>query len=505
MKNRLRILFQGIGGAALIVLLTQVLSKGTGFLREILFAGEFGIGKDFEFYLIAFTVPGMINSILFYQAQNYFIPTYNDLKQKNPDEAHTFLFSSVIFFFIVISGLATILFFTAEGIVSLFVSSPTLAELDFVTKLFRTTLITLPLNALISVFSAYLVAEFKFKITYLSQLWTNLAVIVTVIFFADELGTLSIVIGFVAGNALQLVNLLYGGRHVIPGFSRFRFKFGGNVPYMIFLNTLFIETAGQMFFLIDRLFYSSVDQGGIAALNYSFIIYMLPVSVFTTALGSALLPDFASNIAKGDFKEANSKFTKAIELVLLLFIPGVLILIFSGGDLISLMFERGKFSSHSTDLTQGTLFYYSFSLPFYALYAITQRYIYSLKGSTFLTIISFLGLALKYLLSYFMVDFMGQNGLALATTVVFILQSISCFVFIKIRVDYRSEKGVKLNSLKFILYSTIITGCTLLIISQFNLTTLILPICLILGYPLILHLTGNSVYEELKTRLLGSR
>ncbi|MBK7868728.1 MAG: hypothetical protein IPJ75_17995 [Ignavibacteriales bacterium] len=111
MKNRLRILFQGIGGAALIVLITQLLSKGTGFFREILFAGEFGVGKDFEFYLIAFTVPGMINSILFYQAQNYFIPTYNDLKQKNPEEAHTFLFSSIIFFFLVISGLAGILFF----------------------------------------------------------------------------------------------------------------------------------------------------------------------------------------------------------------------------------------------------------------------------------------------------------------------------------------------------------------------------------------------------------
>ena len=215
--------------------------------------------------------------------------------------------------------------------------------------------------------------------------------------------------------------------------------------------------------------------------------------------------DFASNIAKGDFREANSKFTKAIELVLLLFIPGVLILIISGGDLISLMFDRGKFSAHSTDLTQGTLFYYSFSLPFYALYAITQRYTYSLRGSTFLTIISFLGLALKYLMSYFMVDSMGQNGLALATSVVFILQSISCFVFIKIRADYRSEKGVKQNTLKFILYSTLLTGGALLIISQFNLTTLILPICLILGYPLILHLTRNSVYEELKTRLLGSR
>lgn len=488
----------------MIVLITQILSKGTGFFREVLFAGEFGVGKDFEFYLIAFTVPGMINSILFYQAQNYFIPTYNDLKEKNPEEARSFLFSSIIFFFVTVSGVGVILYFAAELIVSLFVSAPTESELKFVITLFRTTLLTLPLNALISIFSAYLVAEYKFKVTYLSQLWTNLAVILTVLFFSSTLGTLSIVIGFITGNVLQFTNLLYGGRQIIPRWSPLKFRFSRNVPYLIFFNTLFIETAGQMFFLIDRLFYSSVDQGGIAALNYSFIIYMLPVSVFTTALGSALLPDFASNIAKGDFKEANLKFTKAIELVLLLFIPGSLILIFSGGDLISIMFERGNFSSYSTDLTQGTLFYYSFSLPFYALYAITQRYTYSLKGSTFLTLISFGGLAFKYIMSYYFVDSMGQNGLALATSVVFVVQSISCFVFIKMKADYRSERGVKLNTIKFIIYSSIISGGALLVISQFNLTTLILPICLILVYPLILHLTGNSVYEELKARLLKS-
>ncbi|MBK7868729.1 MAG: hypothetical protein IPJ75_18000 [Ignavibacteriales bacterium] len=202
-------------------------------------------------------------------------------------------------------------FFAAEELVSLFVSSPTESELLFVTKLFRTTLFTLPLNALISIFSAYLVAEFKFKVTYLSQLWTNLAVIITVIFFSNTLGTLSIVIGFIIGNGLQLANLLYGGSHIIPRLNRFKIRLTGNVPYLIFFNTLFIETAGQMFFLIDRLFYSSVDQGGIAALNYSFIIYMLPVSVFTTALGSALLPDFASNISKGDLQRSKFKVYKS--------------------------------------------------------------------------------------------------------------------------------------------------------------------------------------------------
>lgn len=504
-KNRIKQIFQGVGGAALIVVVAQVLSKGTGFFREILFAGKFGVGKDFEYFLIAFTVPAMLNSILFYQAQNYFIPIYNELKSKDTEEANSFFVSSLVLFTGLISIVSLGLYFASDTITGLFLENPTGAEHKSIAKLFEMALLTVPMNAIISIISAYLVAEFKFKVTYLSQIWTNLAIIFTVFFFSAWLGTITIVAGYILGSMIQVAHLLVGGRKMFRGRFKLSFTISKNVSWLIFFNTLFVEVVGQVFFFIDRLFYTNTEPGGIASLNYSYIIYMLPVTIFTTALGSALLPDFAANVSKGDLKEANAKFKKAIEVILLVFIPVSIIFIFSGGEIIKLLYQRGKFTVDSTLLTEGTLFYYAISLPLYAIFAVGLKYAYSLKGSTALVIISFTGLVLKYLLSMFLSESMHQNGLALSTTITYIIQSLMCLGFIIKRSGFTLESNLIKSGLFFLFYSFLIFIFCYFLVSQYNLTTLILPLCFILAYPLILHITRNSVYEEIASRFLKSR
>jgi putative peptidoglycan lipid II flippase len=502
MKHRFNLLFQGVGGAALIVLVTQVISKGIGFIREVLFAGQFGVGKEFEYYLIALTVPSMINTILFYQAQNYFIPIYNELKSKSKEEAYSFFISALLIFTLLISSIGLILYFSSSQIISLFLKTDNREDFELVMLLFRVGLITLPLNGIISIISAYLVAEFKFKVTYLSQIWTNLFVILFTALFAVRYGTLAIVLGFIVGNTIQILHLLVGGKKLLFTGIKGRIRFNKSLSFMVLFNSLLIEIASQFFLFIDRLFYSNTDQGGIAALNYSILIFMLPIAIFTTALGSALLPDFALNVAKSDFKEANSKFAKAIELVFLLFIPVSIIFIFSGEAIVSLLYERGKFTNASTILTSNTLFYYSISLPLYALFAIGLKYAYSLKGSTFLMFLSVGGLFVKFFLSYILSEAMHQDGLALSTSITFMLQSILCFIFIYQKARFKINKDLILSVSQFIIYPILIASVVIIVISLFNLTTLILPICFILVYPLILHFTRNRVYAEITSRFI---
>ncbi|KAB2908393.1 MAG: polysaccharide biosynthesis C-terminal domain-containing protein [Ignavibacteriales bacterium] len=505
MNTRLKKIFTGVSGAALIVVLAQLLSKGTGFFREALFAGEFGVGKDFEFYLIAYTIPGIINSVLFYQAQNYFIPIYNELKQKKSEEASSFLTSSFFFFTIFVTILAAALYFLTKPIVGLFLSNLSFADFAKVSILFQFALITLPLSGMISVLSAWLVAELKFTVTYFSQIWTNISIIAVVFFFGEQLGTMAIVVGFVAGNFLQLLNLFWGGKPLLNSGFRLKFAFTGKMVWFVFLNTLFVEIAGQLFIFIDRLFYSNTDPGGIAALNYSTIIYLLPLSTFTAALGSALLPDFSENVAKGDVREANAKFTKAIEVIFLLFIPATVVFIFSGQDIISLIFQRGKFDVNSTIMTAETLLFYSLSLIFYAIFAIGIKYAYSLKGSGVLVIISIVGLIAKYLFSFLLSHEMKQNGLALATSLTYITQSLLCVFYIYKSANFRVNKDLAKNFTLVSLWSGVVLGVSLFLISQFKLTSLVLPFGFILLYPIILHLTKNRVYGEITSKFIGPR
>ena len=69
-----------IAGASIIITIVGLLSKAFGFLREVIFAAFFGLGTDFEVYLIAAVFPITINSVLLYLGQNYYIPIYSNIK-----------------------------------------------------------------------------------------------------------------------------------------------------------------------------------------------------------------------------------------------------------------------------------------------------------------------------------------------------------------------------------------------------------------------------------------
>jgi putative peptidoglycan lipid II flippase len=59
-------------GIALLVLL----SKGIGFVREIIIAYRFGTGIEYDVYLVAVSVPIALFSLFGYAFGNLFIPQY---------------------------------------------------------------------------------------------------------------------------------------------------------------------------------------------------------------------------------------------------------------------------------------------------------------------------------------------------------------------------------------------------------------------------------------------
>ncbi len=64
-------------GAFILIMVINVLSRGLGFLREVLFANFFGLGIDFDIYLVGAVFPIMLNSVILYLGLNYFISTFN--------------------------------------------------------------------------------------------------------------------------------------------------------------------------------------------------------------------------------------------------------------------------------------------------------------------------------------------------------------------------------------------------------------------------------------------
>ena len=90
-----------LAGAVLFLIVVNLLSKGLGFFREVLFANYFGRGVEFDIYLIGAVIPITINTVVLYIGQNYFIPGYHKIKTEKENLTSRFFTINFVAFILV--------------------------------------------------------------------------------------------------------------------------------------------------------------------------------------------------------------------------------------------------------------------------------------------------------------------------------------------------------------------------------------------------------------------
>jgi putative peptidoglycan lipid II flippase len=322
----------------------------------------------------------------------------------------------------------------------------------------------LPLNAGISVLSAYLQAEFKFAHPALSQLILNIGVILLVILFYNKLDIWSIPIAYLGGTILQFVYLFYYSKLRIRfnSFKLFR-KNDSIAPSNTFILIIFIEAVSQLYLICDRYFYTSVDSGGIAALNYALIIYILPISIISYAISTVIFPQMTYLFVEKKMEQMQLALQKYLSNSIYVFLPTSFILFFWGDILIQIFFQRGKFNSLDTIMTFKILKIYSISLIFYSCYAIINKVIYSLGLVKQLLLLTISGIIIKVILNILLVGASRQNGLALSTTFTYIYFFLGGFYLVKNKIKIKQDgyflKELLFNILNgFICYVLVVTS-----------------------------------------------
>lgn len=422
-------LLNTIAGASLLLVVFNLMGKGLGFVREIVFANYYGLTKDYDIYLIGAVVPVVLNSIILFVGQNFFIPSYQKITSENKTEGKKFFTVSIFLFTLFGSLLTIIIFICSEQFVGFFISN-SFQQKTIAIKIFQLSVLTLPLNSAIAILIAFLQARFKFKSTVISYLFPNLGIILVVLFFTNLFDIYSIPIGIIVGTVLQFGYLIYIVNHERP-FVRFDISilhsvlrnFGGFLGF-----TILIEMMGQLFVLTDRYFYSSVPQGGIAALNYAFTIFVLPITIFIFAFSTVIFPKFSVSSSKDDLFQ---QFEKALNVSNYIALPIAMIFLFWGDGLIRLFFQHGSFQLSDTEKTFSILRILSLSFIFYSGYAIINKLIYSIGKLKLLTLIQFSAILLKITLNILLVKPYGQNGLAISTVISFVYFFVGGMLVVK--------------------------------------------------------------------------
>ncbi len=430
-----------IAGASLLLTGFGLLSRGFGFVREVLFANYFGMTSQFDVYLVGAVIPLTLNTIILYLAQNYFIPAYNNVRQKDKNLIEKFV--QINFLLFVIGGiiLSGILYLFSKDIIGIYLQD-TQKELLLTTQLiFKIFLLSIPFNAITAFLIANLQLKFEFRSPAYSQLILNISFLALLLIFKNSFGIYIIPIGYVLGSLIQMIFLLKRSKFRVNFLYSFSFirDFYKFIPRTL-LTIILIESVGQLYIIADRYFFYAVPVGGIAALNYAQTVFLLPISILSVALSTALLPKFSHFKSMNLIAKLENSFNESIMVIVAIFVPITIIFIFYGDIILKILYERGKFTGANTNTTYQALVFYSISLLFYAVYSIINKMLYSYGLVKKLLYVTLAGIILKISLNFLFVGKLGQNGLALSSSISYIFFSITSMLLMYNAVVFKNKK-----------------------------------------------------------------
>ena len=408
-----------VGGLTLV-------SRVTGFVRDIVMAAVLGAGPIADAFLVAFRLPNHFRAIFAEGAfAAAFVPAYARIRtQGGPDTAK--LFGDRIFTLLLASQIALLAFallFTPTVIRLLapgFANDPT--RFDLAVTLTRITFPYLLLMTLVTLYSGILNSIGKFATAAAAPILLNLTMVVTLLtaaYFptAGHAAAWGVLIAgvlevMVVGGAALRANVMTTLRRPWPDAEVKRF-FKAVGPATV-------GSAGvQLALFVDTIIASFLAAGALSALYYADRLYQLPGGVIGIAVGTVLLPEMARRIAAGDENGARLAQERAIEFTLLLAIPCVAAFLVVPDLIMRALFMRGKFTAADANSAAMTLAAYTVGLiPFVLMRSFTSPFL--ARGDTATTVKAALAAAainIACKIVFLTFTTLAQVGLALATSI----------------------------------------------------------------------------------------
>src|SRR6202167_3429108 len=382
-----RLAKQAINGRMIHRILTvgglTLVSRLTGFIRDIMLAAFLGAGPVADAFFVAFRLPTHSRAIFAEGAFNAaFIPAYARVRAQGGAESAR-LFGDRIFTLLLTTQvvlLALALVFTPQVIDVLapgFSREP--REFELAVSLTRITFPYLLLITLVTLWGGILNALHRFAAAAAAPILLNLSMMATLA-FASLFGGAAYAAawGVLISGILQA--LLVGGDTLRAGaFTGFR-SLRVNDDIRKFFKALIPATIGsagtQLALFADTIIASFLATGAISALYYADRIDQLPIGVIGIAVGTVLLPEMTRRIAAGDEGGARAAQNRAIEFALLLAVPCIVAFLVAPEVIMRGLFMRGRFTADDAHAAALTLMAYTIGLiPFVLIRSVVAPFL----------------------------------------------------------------------------------------------------------------------------------
>ena len=404
-----------VGGLTLV-------SRVTGFIRDVVLGALLGAGAIADAFVVAFRLPNHFRAIFGEGAFNSaYVPSYSRvLEQHGVAEAGRF--ASQIFSILLASQVILLAFAEvyAADLVRLlapgFDSDP--VKMAHAVLMTRITFPYLLCVTLVTLQSGTLNANRRFTASALAPVLLNVAMILflALAWLFPNAGVAASV-GVTVSGVAQFVMMMVAAKRAGVLERVVRPTWSADVrQFFKALGPAVIGSAGvQIAIFADTIIGSLLPTGGPSSIYYAERIYQLPIGVIGIAAGTVLLPEMSRFFAGGNPDGAFRAQNRTMALTLALSTPFFIAFILIPEEIMRAVFLRGQFTAQAASGSAAVLAAYGFGLLPIVLIRSAVAGFQARGNTTTPMLASLLAVGCNLLLKIVLYKPLGAVGLASAT------------------------------------------------------------------------------------------
>ncbi len=401
-----------------------LLSRVTGFARDVVMAAVMGSGPVTDAFVVALRLPNHFRAIFGEGAFNAaFVPAYARIRETGgPEPARRFgdrLWTLMIAVQLVLLALALAAMPAVVGLLAPgFKADPT--KFDLAVTLTRITFPYLLFVTLVTLVSGALNAVDRFAAAAAAPILLNVSLVTALaLAFLFPTAGHAAAWGVAVAGVLELALVVADARRVGIGPRLSRPVLDTDIKaFFKALGPAVIGSAGvQIAMFADTIIASLLPTGAVSSIYYADRLYQLPVGVVGIAAGTVLLPEMSRRLASGDASGAHAAQNRAIALTLALAAPFAVAFLVLPDLIVMALFGRGAFTPADAQASGAVLAAYATGLPAIVLIRSAVASFYARADTMTPLIASLTAVAVNVALKIILTGRLGAPGLALATAI----------------------------------------------------------------------------------------
>ncbi|MGB1286388.1 MAG: murein biosynthesis integral membrane protein MurJ, partial [Aggregatilineales bacterium] len=198
----------------------------------------------------------------------------------------------------------------------------------------------------------------------------------------------------------------------------------------------------QINFVVNIVLTDGMIAGSLVALNTAFTLMFFALGIIAQSVGSAVFPTLAALHAENNMDGFKERLASAIRSVLFLSFPAMIAFIVLGEPIVSI-FERGNWTSESTQATAWALGFYALGIAGFALLEIFSRAFYALEDTWTPVLAGLFAMISNIVFSLLLINIIGDPetlargafaGLALANAATTLIEALVLWYLMRRRI-----------------------------------------------------------------------